>query len=117
MPTVIIKPDRDADFYVAWSTVVDGPGPSGTREELMAHVADHPEWYGHDYPGPRFDRADEFGSSAQPQWKFGWWDDDGLIVNWDATGNKELGPRWIDRDHLGEWLKTGDESLPRSLAD
>lgn len=78
MPTFIVKPKRDEDFYVAWSTVVDAPGSFGTRAEIkrdqFAHATDD-----------RLDRADEFGTSmcdpALPrdrQW-FGWHDDAFLI--------------------------------------
>lgn len=71
MPTFIVKPKPDEDFYVAWSTVVDAPTAHGTRAELEACP-----WL--DTSSGRFGRADERGTSmndpilpADQQW-FGW---------------------------------------------
>jgi hypothetical protein len=55
MPSYIIKPKRNEDFYLRYSTIVDSPCESGTREDLIAFGIDP----------ARLDRADEFGTSAQ----------------------------------------------------
>lgn len=67
MPSAIIKPKPDEDFYVRYSTVVDSPCESGTREALIAYGIDP----------ARLDRADETGTSAQ--WGF---TDDTLWLGW-----------------------------------
>lgn len=78
MPTFIVKPKRDEDFYVAWSTVVDAPVAWGTQAALDDgwRVETSPE---------RFDRADEYGTSMfdpdlprDQQW-FGWHDTEFMI--------------------------------------
>jgi hypothetical protein len=70
MPTAIIKPKRDEDFYVRYSTIVDSPCESGTREAMVAFGID-PE---------RCDRADEAGTSAL--WGY---TDDTLWLGWQET--------------------------------
>lgn len=67
MPSYILKPKPDEDFYLRYSTVVDSPCESGTRAEMLA--------WGHD--PARLDRADERGTSAlvgEPPW-YGWQDE------------------------------------------
>ena len=60
MPTYIIKPSRDEDFYVWWSTVVDAPIGWGPRDYVPLDNEGSPE---------RFARADERGTSANwPDW-------------------------------------------------
>ena len=78
MPTFIVKPKRDEDFYVLWSTVVDAPTGYGMRAELIGPFGG---------PAERFDRADEYGTSMQDpdlprdrQW-FGWHDESFLLMN------------------------------------
>lgn len=63
MPHIILKPQRDVDFYVDWSTVVDSVVVSGTRAELLASLC-------RKCPADpsRFDRADRFGSSSDGYW-------------------------------------------------
>jgi hypothetical protein len=70
MGHTIIKPIRDEDFYVVYSSVVDAPIRCGTRAELEAtyeHAA-----------ADRFARADEHGTSS----KLGWdgWDQQTITV-------------------------------------
>lgn len=63
MGHTIIKPRRDEDFYVVYSSVVDAPIQWGTRAELESsyeHAA-----------AERFSRADETGSSSLHAWG-GW---------------------------------------------
>lgn len=74
MPSFIVKPTRDRDFYVRWSTVVDDVTACGSRAELLEYLTKFKP-YGEADPA-RFDRADETGTSAVPD--VGWfgWDDD-----------------------------------------
>lgn len=73
----VIKCDRDRDFYVAWSHIVEAPTWAGTyAEAFMAGC-------GMD----RLDRADANGSSMHLHDPMSsapppgcWWDDDGLIA-------------------------------------
>ncbi|MFC4128889.1 hypothetical protein [Nocardia rhizosphaerae] len=70
MGHTIIKPVRDEDFYVVYSSIVDAPIGCGTRAELLAtyeHAA-----------ADRLDRADETGTSS----KLGWygWDEQSITV-------------------------------------
>lgn len=60
MGHTIIKPVRDEDFYVVYSSVVDAPIRFGTRAELEAT-------YEHAAPD-RFARADEHGTSSPHGW-------------------------------------------------
>lgn len=77
MPTYIIKPSRDEDFYVWWSTVVDAPIGWGPRDYVPLGSEGRPE---------RFARADERGTSANwPDWPveempFGWNDSEWSIT-------------------------------------
>lgn len=54
MPRFIIKPDRELDLYVDWSTIVDAPCMWGTREEMLAAGVTL----------ERLDRAEATGSSC-----------------------------------------------------
>lgn len=71
MPSHIVKPIRDEDFYLRYSTVVDSPCEFGTRAEMLAEGVD----------ADRLDRADAEGTSAR--WgnplAYGW-DDDSFVV-------------------------------------
>ena len=94
MPTFIVKPKPDEDFYVAWSTIVDAPGAFGDREaikrDIWAKATDE-----------RLDRADEYGTSMcdpdlprDRQW-FGWHDEEFMIreVVPDRDGGTWVAPR------------------------
>lgn len=107
MPSYVVKADRDHDLYVMWSTVVDGPTATGTREEMAAR---------HDVDEARLGRADEFGSSALSR-GLGDWHDSGFVVKWDHTGSWETEFRWLPRKNLYAWLTTGDESLTEPCGD
>lgn len=61
MPSFIIKPKRDEDFYVEWSTVVDAPTFWGDREAMSNRFISRPQ-AGDD--GKRMERADAKGSSC-----------------------------------------------------
>lgn len=80
MPTIIVKPERETDFYVAWSSMVEAPTCWGPREYVAREMAC---WDGPEAAAPeRFDRADQTGTSARypsgdaPE---GGWDDRGFI--------------------------------------
>lgn len=78
MGRLIIKPERDVDFYVEWSTIVENVTAMGTRAELAKLLDDyHPG----DGSADRFDRADRTGTSAMWGSKppYGW-DDEYLMA-------------------------------------
>lgn len=54
MPRIIIKPKKDEDFYVEWSTIVEQPVDWGTRDDMLDIGT----------PPARLERADEAGTSA-----------------------------------------------------
>lgn len=63
MPAYVVRPSRDEEFYVLWSTITGSPYCWGSRAEMRenwqymgSHVGEWDE--------VRFDRADEAGSSA-----------------------------------------------------
>lgn len=61
MPHYVIKPNRDRDEYVNWSTIIEAPICHGNRTTMALHlVASSATGDGH-----RLDRADEFGTSCQ----------------------------------------------------
>ena len=61
MGSIIVKPERDKDFYMIWSSIVDEPTGWGSRKFLLSEE-------GHLSDGLRreelFDRADERSSSS-----------------------------------------------------
>lgn len=59
MPSYIVKPECDRDWYVVWSDVVEAPTAAGTREELKRSA-----WRQSEFTDDRFDRADRTGCSA-----------------------------------------------------
>lgn len=61
MPSYVIKPDRDQDFYVMWSEIVDAPTGWGTRAEFKATPWFKPD----EVADERFERADQYGTSAR----------------------------------------------------
>lgn len=110
MPGHIVKPSRDRDFYVRWSTVVDDVTACGSRAELTEYLA---KFHGYIAADPaRFDRADESGSSAvegSSAW-FGWDDDTFVLRQYEedrAVKRADLEAYAIARcaDNEGEALK------------
>ena len=105
MPTYIIKPSRDEDFYVWWSTVVDAPIGWGPRDYVPLDNEGSPE---------RFARADERGTSANwPDWPiekmpFGWNVSEWRITNQDDL--EETGEGWwlLPRKNLREFCRRRD---------
>jgi hypothetical protein len=58
---VIIKPNRDIDEYVVWSTMCERPHFVGSREEVHRFVGPGDP---HNLTKGRLDRADEKGTSS-----------------------------------------------------
>lgn len=54
MPHYIVKPVKDEDFYVDWSTITDAPSMWGTREQMLRRRV----------AADRLDRADATGTSS-----------------------------------------------------
>ena len=87
MPSIIIKPERDRDLYVIWSTVVEAPLTWGDRKQTLAWAID--DWRRRQpgqtpdlmsEPAGRLDRADIHGTSAAGGYAFfGRWDYDGFM--------------------------------------
>lgn len=104
MPSYIIKPKRDEDFYVTYSTVVDSPTAFGSRED-----------YENDRTGEdRIARAEEHGTSAlwgNPPY-LGWHEDtimvrEGIV---DPTKPEDWSHGTVSRSDLREFCETlGDD--------
>lgn len=75
MGKVLVKPERDSDFYVMWSSIVDAPVAFGTKVSLQK--AD-PTWTD-DY----FERADRLSCSSRIFPKT--WDED-FAMNFQGVG-------------------------------
>ena len=61
MADTIIKPNKDEDFYVLWSSIVDSPLAWGSAEELAGF---HEEIRGEPPTPERMARVDRTGTSA-----------------------------------------------------
>lgn len=86
MGHILIKPFRDEDKYVYWSTMVEAPIGYGNREEMARLLAEEMRrsWTPSDPPEERLQRADVYGSSSigygtHPPYVEGWWDDQTYI--------------------------------------
>lgn len=104
MPTIVIKPSRDEDFYVGWSTIVEAPVWCGSREEaaqiLVLDASGSP-----DQPESRLVRADINGTSAAGDFAwFGRWDYEAFIYE---QRGRLLRERLAQAVRL---LESGDES-------
>jgi hypothetical protein len=104
MGTIVIKPERDVDFYVGWSSVTERPHWWGSRAEVTGYLdEDRRRRGGIDHPAAeRLARADEYGTSDMSI-RDGGWDDEGFI--YEQRG-------WLRRDRLVEacrCLAAGDE--------
>jgi len=107
MPAYIVKHVPDADWYVSWSTIVDGPTAWGDRAELAEYLtlADGPTAAA----DQRFDRADANGSSSfDPFYR---WDCGDLIVYTKPDG-KGGGPWWLKRADIREFCERFERSEP-----
>lgn len=104
MPTYIIKPSRDEDFYVWWSTIVDAPVAWGPRDDSE--------------PAERWERADERGTSANwtdwPIEKMPYrWDCEPLLIR-EQPDLPDGGEGWwyIPRANLREFCRRLDAGEP-----
>jgi hypothetical protein len=100
MPSFIVKPIADDDFYVEWSTVVDAPTAFGTRVGLAKLLP------GDSGSSERFRRADQYGTSmmdpALPrdrQW-FGWHDRAFLLMEWEIPNRRSDGAYEVARENV-----------------
>lgn len=91
MPSYIVKINKEDDFYVYWSDIVEAPHCWGTKAE----VSDYIKRIWDDTSFGRFERADAYGSSAYSWADTYGWDDSGFIY-------KQLG--FLKRAKLGEFL-------------
>ena len=111
-----IKPDRDVDFYVEWSSVVDSVVGYGTREEMLVDAREEFGRRGVEEHARALDAADERGTSA---WRtsgrfpaFGAWDDEELHI---MEGG---GPGFLARADLRQYcdlLDADDETAAHAL--
>ena len=104
MPTIVIKEAPDVDYYVGWSSVVDAPVFTGTRNEVLARLRSESDPYLRDdaphHPERRLERADETGTTSlwvakaaeeSPEFaahghaEEGAWDDDSFIYHQEGT--------------------------------
>jgi hypothetical protein len=80
--TIIVKPERDQDFYLGWSTNSESPVWWGPRNFALTYLIEDAEKPYGDKTDPvaRLDRADLNGTSALGGFAFfGRWDDEGFI--------------------------------------
>lgn len=54
MPSFIVKPQSDVDYYVLWSSIIDGPILHGNNMKMQNAGID----------ADRLGRADAYGTSA-----------------------------------------------------
>lgn len=119
MGSTIVKCSPDEDFYVIWSSVVDGPTAWGTREEIAQHLFDWDDQKLR-FPEPvrqeideRLARTDENGTSAMwprpgPRADMGWMDKDNILVYHPASPDW-TGPSLIKRADLKAWCESNLE--------
>ncbi len=81
MPSVVIKPVRDRDEYVVWSTVTESPHGYGNRAQMVELL--RAGIRGNDAADPEevVRNATHWGSSARGGWTEGHWDDRSFIYH------------------------------------
>jgi hypothetical protein len=94
MSRYIIKPVRDRDFYINWSSITGRTVGYGTRAELEAEDSEV-------FSAERFERADEKGTSSFIG-EDSWYNSADYVV----LG----GSLFIQRDLMEEWVKTLDSN-------
>lgn len=105
MGTIIIKPNRDVDEYVLWSTGTDGPWFLGNREETLAELIEssrEKEQYARPESLKRLDRTDENGSSELVRGDA--WDPEEEFI-YEQNG-------WIKRSDIGTLARELFEKKP-----
>lgn len=93
MPEYIIKPIRDVDLYVGWSSVVDNVTWIAEGEEVRST----PSESGIDW-NDRVDRADRTGSSAH--FDYGRWGKSDFLVHNLRSGRIARACGLLRREHL-----------------
>ena len=104
MPSFVVKPVRDRDEYVYWSTIVEAPLAWGDRTQMAEYLRDK----GEEGDGRRIDRADATGSSAF-EGVFGWADDE---VIYQQQGNVRRSDLWELCERLGSGRPVDDLITP-----
>lgn len=100
MPRFIIKPERDTDLYVEWSTIVDAPTRWGPAADFSTETL----------PADRKERCDAWGTSSWDQF-FGWDQKTILVAN---MGDQEFYE--LPRSYLKPWLEAlGDNPEDRDV--
>jgi hypothetical protein len=95
MGTIVVKPERDVDFYVGWSSIVEAPVWWGPAAEVIEYMRDDARRGPSDPVEQRLARADETGTSAHDR-RDGGWDDEGFI--YEQRG-------FMRREHLTEMCR------------
>jgi len=116
MPSYIVKPLADEDFYVVWSTVLDAPTTFGSRAELAAGLGHQED------TSERLDRADEYGTSMNDpeiprdrQW-FGWHDKAFMLREWPIPNARhDEGIYEIPRENVRALCEQDDGADPTPL--
>lgn len=116
MGDTVVKCSPAEDFYVIWSSIVDGPTAWGTRAEISDHLFMYDDQKLR-FPDAlreeiekRLERADEFGTSAMwprsgPHADMGWLDRDEILVYHPAHPDWK-GPSLLQRENLQAWCES-----------
>ena len=78
MADVIIKPNRDEDFYILWSMNADAPISWGSRADLEQLA---PKYFPRNNRVARFNRADETSSSGRGDYATTWDEDSEYVYH------------------------------------
>lgn len=128
MAYIIVKPDRDQNLYVIWSTFTDSPVFCGDRAETFAELGGDvrpgrcptcQSWVsGSTTPAARMRKADEHGSEAR---HYGWdkseffYQQAGMLARADLVKAVDL--ECAGRDDLVLDLLTPFEDAPELLVE
>jgi hypothetical protein len=128
MGYIIVKPDRDEDLYVIWSTFTDSPVFYGDRTETFAELGGDVRlgrwltWWSwvaeSTTPAARLRKADEHGSDAR---RYGWdkseffYQQAGMLARADLVKAVDL--ECAGRDDLVLELLTPFEDAPELLVE
>lgn len=86
----LIKPDRDVDLYIRWTTVTDGPFWMGTRAEAEQAGVE----------ARILDFTDQRGTSGHRPFDIGAWDEETIQVALECCGQ-----RLLPRAHLVDYAE------------
>lgn len=98
MGRYIVKPHKDLDLYIEWSSIVDSPTFAGSRQQITPYLmnGDRQGKPTAEEVAERLNRTDDNGSSLLDHTSE-YWDDEGLIP---AT---HKGQRWLKRERFGAY--------------